>query len=124
MPRPMNTEPRRLTNGPRPMSSERAAKMTAIQMPAPVNVWPNDRRKWAYQSGSPLAVSAICVVMLLATRLAGNIQSTASKTQMAAQTASAPDEPSRLRPAADEANPTGPSDAVSDLGQMRTARTT
>ena len=50
-------------------------------------------------------------------RLAGNIQSTASKTQMAAQRASAPDEPSRLRPAADEANPTpGSSAAVLGLG--------
>ena len=117
MPRPMNTEACRLTNGPRPMSSERAAKMTAIEMPAPVTcgrtTGGSGRTSRARRSRCRPSVSATPS----ATRLAGNIQSTASKTQMAAQTASALDEPSRLRPAADEANPTpGSSSAVSDLG--------
>src|SRR6185437_1594990 len=110
-------------NGPRAMRREAAAKMTAIQMPAPVKAWPNDRRKWAYQPGSPPAASVIWSAMLPGVRLAGNIHRTASNAQTSAQAARAPDGPSWLRPAADDPKPVAVSSRVA-FGQIITARRT
>ena len=53
MPRPMYTWGRFDTSGPRAMTSDTAARMTATQMPAPTKAWPKEVSRWAYQPGSP-----------------------------------------------------------------------
>ena len=117
MPSPMYTWGRFETRGPKAMTSDTTARMTATQTPAPTKAWPKDVSRWAYQPGSPFAVSAIWFAMEFPVRLNGNIQMSASNSQMAAHTSNAPVPPKRPRAAADDSVPTAWRSAVSsDFG--------
>ena len=105
------------------MTTETVARIAAIHIPVPAKAWPVEVRKWAYQPGSPFAVSVSCPVMALAVRLEGNSQMIASKSQMAAQASSDPVPPRRPRPAAEDPAPVRRrSSAPSALGHTRTPR--
>ncbi len=76
-----NPPGRRATSGPRPMTTETAARIQAVWVPVVENRLPTSVRKWAYQPGAPSAMPTMADWTEVVVRLAGSRNSTAASDQ-------------------------------------------